>query len=192
MLKAALLVAALLWSGVANAALVNKGDYALDTDTGLEWLNLNLTSNISFYDTLAGAGGWTTHGWQVASVSQVYNLVETYVGPAHLPTGTYGIGSYAGAVELVDALGANAGAAASQGVYDNGAKLEDIFYSSDSPAFGEYGQAGSNRGVDETAEWDTGTFLVRTAPAVPEPSTWLMMLLGFAGLGYAARRRAVA
>jgi hypothetical protein len=25
---------------------------------------------------------------------------------------------------------------------------------------------------------------------VPEPSTWVMMLLGFAGLGYAAFRRA--
>ena len=32
-----------------------------------------------------------------------------------------------------------------------------------------------------------------TSPAIPEPSTWAMMLLGFAGLGYAAvRRRGVA
>jgi len=28
------------------------------------------------------------------------------------------------------------------------------------------------------------------APAVPEPSTWAMMLLGFAGLGFAGYRRA--
>ncbi len=28
-----------------------------------------------------------------------------------------------------------------------------------------------------------------TSPAIPEPSTWAMMLLGFAGLGYAAVRR---
>jgi PEP-CTERM motif-containing protein len=28
-------------------------------------------------------------------------------------------------------------------------------------------------------------------PTVPEPSTWAMMLLGFAGLGYAAVRRRV-
>ncbi|MBV9907812.1 MAG: PEP-CTERM sorting domain-containing protein, partial [Hyphomicrobiales bacterium] len=27
-----------------------------------------------------------------------------------------------------------------------------------------------------------------TAP-IPEPSTWVMMVLGFAGLGYAAARR---
>jgi PEP-CTERM motif len=29
-------------------------------------------------------------------------------------------------------------------------------------------------------------------PAVPEPSTWAMMLIGFAGLGYAAARRKAA
>jgi hypothetical protein len=30
---------------------------------------------------------------------------------------------------------------------------------------------------------------VVSPPAVPEPSTWAMMLIGFAGLGYAAVRR---
>ena len=30
---------------------------------------------------------------------------------------------------------------------------------------------------------------ISTSPAVPEPATWSMMLLGFAGLGYAACRR---
>ena len=36
---------------------------------------------------------------------------------------------------------------------------------------------------------DSKTFdLVGYAPAVPEPSTWAMMLLGFAGLGYAGFR----
>jgi uncharacterized membrane protein len=31
---------------------------------------------------------------------------------------------------------------------------------------------------------------VPASPSVPEPSTWAMMLLGFAGLGYAGYRRA--
>ncbi len=29
----------------------------------------------------------------------------------------------------------------------------------------------------------------RTPPSTPEPSTWVMMALGFVGLGYAAVRR---
>ena len=36
---------------------------------------------------------------------------------------------------------------------------------------------------------DTFTIDVVSPPAVPEPSTWAMMLIGFAGLGYAAVRR---
>jgi PEP-CTERM motif len=34
---------------------------------------------------------------------------------------------------------------------------------------------------------ESGNFTIGTA--VPEPSTWAMMLIGFAGLGYASYRR---
>ena len=42
--------------------------------------------------------------------------------------------------------------------------------------------------------WGTGanqnfTIDIGVTPAVPEPSTWAMMLIGFAGFGYAAVRR---
>ena len=33
------------------------------------------------------------------------------------------------------------------------------------------------------------TGFIRTATAVPEPATWAMMLMGFAGVGFAMRRR---
>lgn len=36
------------------------------------------------------------------------------------------------------------------------------------------------------------TTLTRTAGAVPEPATWMMMLLGFGAIGFAARRRKAA
>jgi len=36
----------------------------------------------------------------------------------------------------------------------------------------------------------TATFQSDLDAAVPEPTTWAMMLLGFAGLGYAGYRRA--
>ena len=37
---------------------------------------------------------------------------------------------------------------------------------------------------------DADTFTVEVGAPVPEPSTWAMMLLGFAGLGFAGYRRA--
>jgi PEP-CTERM motif len=37
--------------------------------------------------------------------------------------------------------------------------------------------------------WDgPGAYRPATAPAVPEPSTWAMLLIGFAGIGFAAYR----
>ena len=43
------------------------------------------------------------------------------------------------------------------------------------------GEAGGNFGVTTT--------ITSITPSVPEPSTWAMMLLGFAGLGYAGFKR---
>jgi hypothetical protein len=41
--------------------------------------------------------------------------------------------------------------------------------------------------------WDDSRHSIRgsilVTPAVPEPSTWAMMLLGFAGIGFIAYRR---
>ena len=36
---------------------------------------------------------------------------------------------------------------------------------------------------------EIGSFTATLAPAVPEPSTWAMMILGFCGLGFMAHRR---
>jgi hypothetical protein len=36
---------------------------------------------------------------------------------------------------------------------------------------------------------DNTQFVTATISAVPEPSTWAMMILGFAGVGYLAYRR---
>jgi hypothetical protein len=39
-------------------------------------------------------------------------------------------------------------------------------------------------------QWDVGLDSVSVSSAVPEPSTWAMMILGFAGIGFAAYRQA--
>jgi hypothetical protein len=40
-----------------------------------------------------------------------------------------------------------------------------------------------------TTTWDSTFVISEFTPAVPEPSTWAMMLLGFAGIGFMAYRR---
>jgi hypothetical protein len=40
-----------------------------------------------------------------------------------------------------------------------------------------------------SAQLIEGNYLIQVAESVPEPSTWAMMLLGFAGLGFMAYRR---
>ena len=72
-------LAAIFPSHNAEAALVNEGEYTLDTDTGLEWLDPALTDNLSYGAVLAGAGGWTALGWEFASVDQFAQLASTYV-----------------------------------------------------------------------------------------------------------------
>jgi hypothetical protein len=52
------------------------------------------------------------------------------------------------------------------------------------------GASGDNYiGVDNVVATDLGGAVVATGGAVPEPSTWAMMVLGFAGLGYLGYRR---
>jgi hypothetical protein len=67
----------------------------------------------------------------------------------------------------------------------NGDSLADNFVGDDSVI-----NLGSNFGpnIDLTVS-GSGVFVVGGS-AVPEPSTWAMMLLGFAGLGFAGYRRA--
>jgi PEP-CTERM motif len=43
--------------------------------------------------------------------------------------------------------------------------------------------------IDGTFSLDAGAERVTIAAAVPEPTTWAMMLLGFAGIGFTAYRR---
>jgi PEP-CTERM motif len=46
-----------------------------------------------------------------------------------------------------------------------------------------------NGGFPPNAAFDAGIAVFSVAGAVPEPSTWVMMILGFAGIGFMAYRR---
>ena len=219
-----LLGAWLALSPPAAAALVNEGEYTLDTSTGVEWLNPTLTFGLSYDAVVAGAGGWAAAGWQYATSAQFYQLATDYVGGAasfYNPTGAFdevsvgnGPSYFAGAFNLVNALGVTNSLSIPGGVYEVSAGLvvpplgQSVSYIA-----GVYAISYEN-----TSEWfidaefsptsvspGVGSYLVKDPPAyvqpimpepvitpalAPETSAWLMMLLGFAGLGYAGYRRA--
>ena len=62
--------------------IVGSGDQllTLDTDTGLEWLNLTATAKLSVLDILGGAGNFaTTYGFRYATTDEIA-LLFTHAG----------------------------------------------------------------------------------------------------------------
>ena len=67
--------------GAAHAALVsgNDGVYGvgsltLDSATGLEWLDLTQSTNLSINDVQGGAGSFLANGFHIATLSEVETL----------------------------------------------------------------------------------------------------------------------
>jgi MYXO-CTERM domain-containing protein len=96
-IKTTLIAAALLLSITsAQAALVesdwkNTGDalVTLDTDTGIEWLKLNNTTNMSYNDVLAStSNGSTLDGWRLPNPDEIDTLMTNMVFPTSVARGT--------------------------------------------------------------------------------------------------------
>lgn len=74
------------WAGAASAQLSEvdlvagsgDGKVTLDAATGLYWLDLPETTNVSVTDVLGGAGGWVGAGWRYATQSEICDLFAAY------------------------------------------------------------------------------------------------------------------
>jgi hypothetical protein len=64
------------YGGTANAVLINMGNYSHDSMTGLDWLHLTGTSNLSwsYIDTQFGSGG-QFEGWRYATAAEFDNMI---------------------------------------------------------------------------------------------------------------------
>ena len=54
---------ALFFSGSVQAGLIDNGNTTLDTDTGLEWLDVTLTQGESYNSIVGGFGGYAALGY---------------------------------------------------------------------------------------------------------------------------------
>jgi hypothetical protein len=168
--------------------LTQQGSNVVATGSG----PIDLTG-LSFFRTSADiadilpANATITTGRTGGTLDRYYT---GFTGPASFGSGGVTFGS-SGSGDLVgiDASGAFVGAPVIivPTSYISGTSLSDTATYA--------GETLSGLGVTPgTFEWTWGTgtnqnFTLEISSAVPEPSTWAMMILGFAGLGFVAYRR---
>lgn len=64
-----------------DLATPGDGLVTRDTSTGLDWLNLSLTTNLSYDDVMAGVGNsWLAQGWRYATTGEVCGLATEQLG----------------------------------------------------------------------------------------------------------------
>ena len=64
-------------STLANATLIDNGDYSTDTVSGLDWLDWTLTVDKTQAEALTIYG---SEGWRTATQTEATNLMENFFG----------------------------------------------------------------------------------------------------------------
>ncbi|MEQ9407602.1 MAG: PEP-CTERM sorting domain-containing protein [Fuerstiella sp.] len=188
-------------AGFIEVDLFSSGDglVTLDTNTGLEWLDVTATVGLSVNDVLGGTGGWTALGFRYAGSDELEQLFLSSAPGSTVSFYAFTANNFAGASLLVDLLGNSLDSPVfpgSQGYVDPG--TSDLF--SEGTAHASFYQVrisdstgrfhptqGSFSLADSSAT--IGSFLVRDVSAVPEPASMYVFTIGALGLGIAARRR---
>lgn len=181
--------------------LYSSGDKLItsDTDTGLYWLDLIVTQNLSYNDALIQMGpGGSLEGFRYATVADVDRLQVS----AGLPAGTF-YSSFFLYKNKMDALMDMVGETTSRNGYSFAQGItSDPFVPTTSTddrilrSFSVTRAAGASQGIiaDDSASPYLGSWLVTTTrpsipEPVPEPATVLLLTSSLIGLAALSRRR---
>lgn len=77
------LVCIALFANFSNGAIIDNGTYTTDTESGLDWLDVNVTSNLSFNEVtelMKPEGAYD--GWRYATVDEFEQLVSNFGVPS--------------------------------------------------------------------------------------------------------------
>jgi hypothetical protein len=199
----------------ANATIIDNDIYTTDTATGLDWLDVTATLNLSS-DTLSAqfAVGDSFEGWRYATGSEFNTVWSNITGGNPIDESTNSIDSYillfgstsdalhlALGVDNTDlACGApSCGAHIVSGMIGESMMIGDFNYhaiatardwSENSNSVDGFTAQDTTVGFDDVPYAGLGHWLVRaSSTAVPEPSIIALFALGFVGIGFARRRQ---
>jgi hypothetical protein len=168
-------------STLANATLIDNGDYSTDTESGLDWLDWTETNkNMTQIEAVSQFSG---AGWRAATGDEASGLMENYFKD-FLGFGdvTYQ-GSNPGLTQLKMTFAQLLGVTNTWGNDKNTYALAGLnLYGVDDNSIISGTPSGTTRG-----SW-VGIALTR-ATAIPEPTVITLFTLGLAGIGFARRRR---
>ena len=196
-MRSLILAAALLLSLSANAALVDNGSFTTDTASGLDWLDLSATKNLTISEALS-----SNSGWRLATNSEIEDLFQQIFphfvashssGFAQQNSYEYFEGQWAGA-DLFKSLFGPVQLAGGSYPYDYTYGLYydegDILRMMGTGGYNVYGTEFDYTIPDYVVQDGSaiyGTFLVSTT-AVPVPAAAWLFGSALAGLSFIRRR----
>lgn len=211
-LRKALLFSCLAIVGAAEATIIDRGDYLTDTSSGLDWLDVNKTVNMTRTQVrLQLRSGGNYDGWRFASGIEFNELISNYTG-THINPTNYGNVEHSDnkIFGLIGMLGstcetyyqAEFGASCNQ--YSSAGNERDFVYGwlsdvlainntyqyhyafiidfEDNTSKADYTVAHQRHAFAAYRSASLGAFLVREAVDVPEPSSVLLIIAASIGL----------
>jgi hypothetical protein len=193
------------WSSVFNpigtgaqAAELKWGVYAADNNSnGAQGDGPNNRNRRNLAVTLAA--GTDTSAVTTAKLTSATGIINTYTNILNVETAPNTIGTGIGAASASSGNAYLLGGSSSPGTTLNGGIVfEYLFANNTSANFALLTGVASNTGASVNTAYD-GVFnfdyaagtLTYTVAAVPEPSTYAMLLAGLVAVGFLARRRSV-
>lgn len=214
-------IAGLILATNANAALIDHGNYLTDTQSGIDWLDVTQSVNMSHNQVVAEmAPGGKFFGWRYASGTEFMNLISN---ATNQPLSS--LSSFYALPNLTDNLITMLGSTLDSYYLNVYSKTYDEYYSpsiysqhytlgllsdelpeqtgtayfaawiidtdKSGESYNDLVQAHAIGFGPDIKGYDLGSFLIRASAPVPEPASSALTALGLTALLMARRRRLI-